>query len=301
MRKLKLTKIISAALIAVSVMALNPIKASAWSGSYSVNNMTGSTKTVYAEGYQWDNRNGSWTCGTPDLEQAYYNTWICTNGKWYYVNSGGWMVKDVWVNDYYVDNNGAWIPEATKDVSMTGGISAANTATTNINANTSTVTNSTSNNVSSNRTNETNAEEVIKDLKKNFPCWLLVNEKYYYFNENMELEYNTTINGYIIGADGAWIADNTMSNPNVTQISDSLELLVRQVIQKQAQDAITAQGKLEAKQRMQFIRQQQINELQAKIDKWENGTYANQADISLYIEQGKAKIKELQDLNKKDS
>ena len=35
--------------------------------------------------------------------------------------------------------------------------------------------------------------------------WKLVNGKWYYFYESGAMAYNTTIEGYAVGSDGAWI------------------------------------------------------------------------------------------------
>jgi hypothetical protein len=292
MKKLKLTKIIASTLITISVMMLNPIGANAWDGRYSVNQMTGSTKTVYADSYQWDNRNGSWICGDADLQQAYYNTWICTNGKWYYVNSNGWMVKNTWVNDYYVDDSGAWVPNAVKDISMTSGIT--NTANTN---NRAATTSTGDTNTKADNSFETVIERTNNDLKSKFPCWVLFDGRYYYFNKDMALEYNTTIDGYELGSDGAWIENGSISKPSVIQTGGVLDSLMRDVIKKQSYAADVEEQKQEAKDRMYFSRQQQINELQTKLDRLKNGVINEKT--TLYIKQYEKQLKELQDLNAK--
>jgi glucan-binding YG repeat protein len=95
-------KIIIALLLVISTVTINPIKANATI-------YTANASTSYADSYQWVYRNGGWQCATPDFHQGYANAWICTNGKWYYVNNYGWMVSNTWVDNYYVDSTGAWI------------------------------------------------------------------------------------------------------------------------------------------------------------------------------------------------
>lgn len=65
------------------------------------------TGTYYADSSHWEYRDGNWICADEDFHQAYCNAWICTNGKWYYVNENGYMVTDSWISEYYVDSNGA--------------------------------------------------------------------------------------------------------------------------------------------------------------------------------------------------
>jgi hypothetical protein len=44
--------------------------------------------------------------------------------------------------------------------------------------------------------------------------WILLNGKYYYLNSDGSLAVNTTIGGYKVGADGAWIKDNAVNTVN---------------------------------------------------------------------------------------
>lgn len=83
MKKLKLTKIIASSLIAVSVLALNPIGASAeWKQN--------STGWWYTEG-------NSWATG-----------WKQIDGKWYYFYSNGYMARNTMIGTYQLGSDGAW-------------------------------------------------------------------------------------------------------------------------------------------------------------------------------------------------
>lgn len=337
MKRLKLIKIMASILIGVSsVLAFNPIKASA---AYVGQIITANEKTVYADNYQWAYKNGGWMCATPDLHQAYFNAWICTNGLWYYVGQDGYMAHDVFVNDYYVNQNGQWIvgakydgrgsviyPNTSPDTTSTATSNNSNTSTTTSNTSTGTAntTTSTSDTQAANNTNATsstfgsmnntqtntstnsdtnisnnntnNSNQTINDITKMFPCWVLIDGKYYYIDKDMRLLYNTTINGYVLGYDGAWVEDDTMDKPTTSKISKYVELLLRQTIQTQSYAADAEKGKQEAKTRMTYIRQQKINELQDKISKWETKGNIDEIHAQL-IEQYKAEIKKLQDLN----
>lgn len=101
MRRNLKSKIMITVFLIISIIAIKPIdvKATVY---------TANASTFYAESYQWVYKNNGWMCGTPDFHQAYSNAWICTNGKWYYINKYGWMVSNTWVDNYYVDSTGVW-------------------------------------------------------------------------------------------------------------------------------------------------------------------------------------------------
>lgn len=109
MQKLKLTKVIASTLIAISVLAFNPISARAATTFNHIYTNPIYTKTIYADSYQWVYQYGNWTCARPDFHEPYANAWVCTNGKWYYVDENCHMVSNTWVDNYYVDDTGAWI------------------------------------------------------------------------------------------------------------------------------------------------------------------------------------------------
>lgn len=277
MKKVKLTKAIIGILATTSILIFNPLQAKALD-SQKGQIWTAHAKSFYANGSQWVYQNGFWRCGT-DV-QPFANAWINTNGKWYYINPNGYMVSNVWVDNYYVDGSGAWIPNATKDTSGAG----ASTAT------------ATTNNKSINYSKGTAEND---DWKNIFPCWLLVDGKYYYINENLGLVYGTTVDGYELDDSVAWIEDDSMNPPTITRVSSSIESLIRQAIQKQSYEAQVAQDRHEIKQEMIYTRQQQINELQAKLNKLKSGVINEKT--TLYIQQYEAKIEELKELNDKDS
>lgn len=83
MKKIKL--IVSSLLLAVSVLALNPMDASAeWK----------------QDSNGWWNTEGSslWSVG-----------WKEIGGKWYYFGQDGYMVHDTTINGYVIGSDGAWI------------------------------------------------------------------------------------------------------------------------------------------------------------------------------------------------
>ncbi|GEP64502.1 hypothetical protein CBE01nite_22700 [Clostridium beijerinckii] len=92
MKRLKLTKIIAGSLIALSVLALNPIGASAqWKQD--------------SKGW-WDSEGSSWSKGWKDI-----------NGKWYYFDyDTGYMKHDEIVEGYYVDSNGVYVNNPSEEI-----------------------------------------------------------------------------------------------------------------------------------------------------------------------------------------
>lgn len=114
MKTTKLTKIIEGSLIALSVLALNPIGASAqWR-----ENSTGwwySEGSSYAKGltqidgksYYFDS-NGYMKTGWINDRNKYYD-------NWYYCYSNGEMAKDTVIDGYVIGIYGEWVEGVTKD------------------------------------------------------------------------------------------------------------------------------------------------------------------------------------------
>ncbi|MDR3594160.1 hypothetical protein [Clostridium sp.] len=115
MKRSFIKRMIVLAIISTTLLSVMPIAANAYNGQYSMNQIwTTNEEKAYADSYQWVNNGIGWKCATPDFHQGYANAWICTNGVWYYVAKDGYMLTNVWVNNYYVDDGGAWVPNATK-------------------------------------------------------------------------------------------------------------------------------------------------------------------------------------------
>lgn len=86
MNRSKLTQVIASLLIAVSIVALNPIGASA---EWKQDNI----------GWKWYKDDGNYAIG-----------WQQIDGNWYYFYYGGYMAHDTFIDrgNYYVGINGAW-------------------------------------------------------------------------------------------------------------------------------------------------------------------------------------------------
>ncbi|NSB14089.1 leucine-rich repeat domain-containing protein [Clostridium beijerinckii] len=83
MKSLRLIKVIASSLFVASVLALNPIGASAaWKSD--------------PRGW-WYTEGSSWAIG-----------WRLINSKWYYFDSKGYMAKDTTIDGYYLNDSGAW-------------------------------------------------------------------------------------------------------------------------------------------------------------------------------------------------
>ncbi|MDR3594161.1 hypothetical protein [Clostridium sp.] len=295
-------------IISASIMAVNPIAAHAeWK-----QDNTGwwySQGNSYAQSWLQDN-NGKWYYFGQD---GYMKTgWLNDNGKWYYLNNDGSMAVNTNIGGYQVNNNGVWIQNTTNSNNTTN----VNNGSTSSNAGTTAGASATNTDANSNYTNTGNAQtnannssattstsgntnQGISDENKLFPCWVLINGKYYYFNENQEIQYNTTIDSYKLGYDGAWIEDDSMQKPNVIHVSTGLWSAMNQVIQKQKFEAEAHQSMVENHQSMNFERQQKINDLQDEINQIKQKTVDDSA--SQKIQKDEAEIKELQDLIAKDS
>lgn len=85
-------KMIASALIVASVLALNPIGASA----------------------QWKSDSKGWwyTEGNSYAK----NCWSLIDGKWYYFDYDGYMLHDIIIDGYYLNSNGAYINEPSEEI-----------------------------------------------------------------------------------------------------------------------------------------------------------------------------------------
>jgi len=93
MKKLKLSKVIASLLIVASVLALNPVGASAeWKQD--------------SNGW-WNTEGSSWSVG-----------WRQIDGKWYYFGQDGYMVHDTTIDGYNIGSDGTWI-QSTQNSSLT--------------------------------------------------------------------------------------------------------------------------------------------------------------------------------------
>ncbi|WP_459481909.1 hypothetical protein [Clostridium saccharoperbutylacetonicum] len=120
MKKSKITKLIASTLLIASMLALNPIGASAsWKQD--------GTGKWYTEGNSWAtgwrNIDGKWYYFDNNGYMKY--GWIQDGGKWCYLMNGtGFMATNITVDTHVIDSNGVWIGDTANNT---------NVATTNTN------------------------------------------------------------------------------------------------------------------------------------------------------------------------
>ena len=90
----KIRTIISACLVALSVVGLNSIKANA------------STRWIKDYTGWWYQIDSTWAVG-----------WKQIDGKWYYFDSNGYMKHDCYIDIYYLGSDGAWTSDPNKKLS----------------------------------------------------------------------------------------------------------------------------------------------------------------------------------------
>lgn len=114
------------------------------------------------------------------------NQWIQTNGVWQYKNEAGEIAKNTWVGNYYLKENGnmatgwlnyngSWIYLGTDGAKKTGWQS-----------------------IEGNWYYLDSQGKILTGWFKD------VDGKYYYLNSFGAMAYNTTVDGYKLGADGVW-------------------------------------------------------------------------------------------------
>ena len=171
MKKLKLTKVIASTLLVASVLALNPIGASASWKQDSIG--------------WWNTDGSSWSVGWKEID-----------GKWYYFGQDGYMVHDATIAGYKLGSDGAWIQ----------GTSTNSNTQTSANHDSSSgdkeIIQISPPQTSGNYDSSSGAYNT---------GWKLINGKYYYFSIEGGREQDTTVDGYYLGSDGAWDATKGLS------------------------------------------------------------------------------------------
>jgi hypothetical protein len=121
-----------------------------------------------------------------DVTEVKSNQWVQVNGKWQYNDATGNLVKNTWVENYYVQDNGdmatGWLNYDGSWYYL-GEDGARKIGWQSINKN----------------------WYYLNSQGKIQTGWIKdVSGKYYYLNSYGAMVYNTTVDGYKLGSDGAW-------------------------------------------------------------------------------------------------
>lgn len=222
---MKRLRIIASTLIVASIIAINPIGASA---------------------SEWKSNNTGWWY--VDDSGNYVTGWKYIDGQWYYFDTFGWMLSNTTINGYTLGADGAWI-QSNKYTSkgISGGSGAGDGSIAAANRNNTQQSSSDSHadyfknadkGVSSgagdgsiarsNRGNEmgdTTTTSTSASQKSTSGGWEKVDGQWYYYDANGQkktgwiqdggqwyylnndgsMAKDTTIDGYTLGSNGAWV------------------------------------------------------------------------------------------------
>ena len=76
-------------------------------------NSDGTWNTAYSGGHWASDSTGWWY--TDNSGWYPVSTWLWIDGSCYYFKASGYMATDEWIDGYYLDKSGAWIPGKVKD------------------------------------------------------------------------------------------------------------------------------------------------------------------------------------------
>lgn len=153
-----------------------------------------------------------------DNSAAYQNEWLKADGKWYYFQSDSTMATDTWIDNYYVDASGVWIPSKEKPTDKwitSGNRKWYRHADGSYTKNDWEV-------INGKYYRFDNEGWMVTGWKKINDIWYYMDkttgERYgkgwhwidgncYYMNANGEMAADTWIDGYYVDASGKWIKD----------------------------------------------------------------------------------------------
>lgn len=153
-----------------------------------------------------------------DNSAAYQNEWLKADGKWYYFQSDSTMATDTWIDNYYVNASGVWIPSKEKPADKwitSGNRKWYRHADGSYTKNDWEV-------INGKYYRFDNEGWMVTGWKKINDIWYYMDkttgERYgkgwhwidgncYYMNANGEMATDTWIDGYYVDASGKWIKD----------------------------------------------------------------------------------------------
>lgn len=301
-------KLIAISILSLSILSINPICANAeWKQD--------------SNGW-WNTEGDSWSTG-----------WRQIDNKWYYFDNNGYMVTNTTINGYKIDNSGVWVQNTAITTTNNSNNVATTNLTSNSNNvlnsnNTTNLTNLTNNinngviingniaignNTNSNNTQQSNnnndeqinsndynkTEPIIQgkftDKENNiFPCWAIIEGRYYHLDGDKQIDYNTIVDGYQLGSDGAWLQDNSINPPKAIILPYGFQLNAEQMIEKLQMETKSNNIKQELKSDKHNDRTERIKELQNKIADIQN-RHTNNGDYWIQIYQNEIRELQLED------
>ncbi len=150
----------------------------------------------------WLYNGGSWYYMNPE-SGVMCTSWIKSGSSWYYMKSNGVMASNTTINNYYLNYGGAWQPKATRWYAKDGKWYYLNPLARDYEKGWVREGGSgyekgwISDNGKWYYLNPVTAEMATG--------WIFDGSKWYYLNPDGAMAYNTTIDGYKLGVDGAWL------------------------------------------------------------------------------------------------
>lgn len=153
-----------------------------------------------------------------DNSAAYQNEWLKADGKWYYFQSDSTMATDTWIDNYYVDASGVWIPSKEKPTDKwitSGNRKWYRHADGSYTKNDWELINGKYYRFDNEGWMVTGWKK-INDIwyymdkttgERYGEGWHWIDGKCYYMNANGEMAVDTWIDGYYVDASGKWIKD----------------------------------------------------------------------------------------------
>lgn len=161
----------------------------------------------------WLYNGGSWYYIRP-LTGEMAKGWVKSGYNWYYMQDSGAMARNTTINNYYLSSSGAWQPKATRWYSKDGQWYYLNPFARNyekgwvIDSIEGFETGWISDNGKWYYMNPVTREMVTG--------WVFDGANWYYMNKDGSMASNTTIDGYKLGSNGAWITDGTAEDYLIT-------------------------------------------------------------------------------------
>ena len=212
---------------------MNPSNGAMQTGWLDLNGTKYYLKSDGAMATAWVKIGNTWYYMNPS-SGAMQTGWLKLRSTWYYLKSDGTMAADIWIGDYYVNADGAWVPgkEKTVDkwINTSGRWWYRHADGSYIKSNWEQIGNQW-------YYFDKDGWMVTGWLKLSDTwyymntsgarvsnCWTWVGNSCYYFDEDGKMAADTWIGDYYVNADGAWVPgqkkDDQKNNQNDSQNSN---------------------------------------------------------------------------------